>query len=164
MPHLTYQGLGFAGLVLIIDQATKWWMMGLLMPPPRTIEVTSFFNLVVAWNRGISFGLFDTEGRMGVWILSGLALVICGVLFQWMRKAHRLVLVLALGAIIGGAVGNVIDRLRFGAVFDFLDVHLAGYHWPAFNGADSFISVGAVFLILDSLFARSDLESKIDES
>ncbi len=109
-------------------------------------------------------GLFDTEGRMGVWILSGLALVICGVLFQWMRKAHRLVLVLALGAIIGGAVGNVIDRLRFGAVFDFLDVHLAGYHWPAFNGADSFISVGAVFLILDSLFARSDLESKIDES
>jgi signal peptidase II len=80
-----------------------------------------------------------------------------------MRKANRLAIVVALGAIIGGALGNVVDRIRFGAVFDFLDFHLGAYHWPAFNAADTFISLGAVFLLVDSLFARSDLGSKVDE-
>jgi signal peptidase II len=164
VPRLTRQGLTCAVLALIIDQASKWWIMTLVLHPPRALNLTPFFNLVAAWNRGISFGLFDTESNAGAWLFSGLALIIAAALFAWLRKVDRLAVAVALGAIIGGALGNVIDRLRFGAVFDFLDFHLGGYHWPAFNAADAFISVGAVFLVVDSLFARSDLGSKIDES
>ncbi len=163
MTRLTYRGLGCAGLALVIDQVSKWWMMRLVLDPPRAVNLTPFFDLVPAWNRGISFGLFDTESGLGAWLFSGLALVIAGLLFAWMRKANRLAIVVALGAIIGGALGNVVDRIRFGAVFDFLDFHLGAYHWPAFNAADTFISLGAVFLLVDSLFARSDLGSKVDE-
>ncbi len=76
-------------------------------------------------------------------------------LVVWMRKSTSALVTLALGGIIGGALGNVIDRVRWGAVADFLDVHVMGYHWPAFNVADSAISVGAVLLVLDALFAKS---------
>ncbi len=164
MSRLTYQGLGCTVLALVIDQASKWWIMTLVLRPPRVVSLTPFFDLLPAWNRGISFGLLDTENGAGAWIFSGLALIIVGVLFVWLRKANRLAIAVALGTIIGGALGNVIDRIRFGAVFDFLDFHLGVYHWPAFNAADAFISVGAVFLVFDSLFARSDLGPKIDES
>lgn len=162
MSRLTYQGLGCAALALVIDQASKWWVMTLILRPPRLVNLTPFFDLVPAWNRGISFGLLDTENGVGAWLFSGLALIIVGVLLVWLRKADRLVIAVALGTIIGGALGNVIDRVRFGAVFDFLDFYLGPYHWPAFNAADAFISMGAIFLVVDSLFARSDLEPKID--
>ncbi|TAN62117.1 MAG: signal peptidase II, partial [Magnetospirillum sp.] len=95
----------------------------------------------------------NTDGAWNVWLLSGLALVIVAAMLVWLRTASTRLAQVALGGIIGGALGNVIDRLRFGAVADFLDLHVLGYHWPAFNVADSAITVGAVILVVDSLFA-----------
>lgn len=148
------KGLGLAALVLILDQITKWWIVFTVMQPPRVIPVTPFFNLVMGWNRGVSFGMLDSDSQAAAWILSLLALAITAALGVWLYRADRLRVAFGIGLVIGGAVGNVIDRVRWGAVADFLDLHWAGYHWPAFNVADSAITVGALVLILDSLFVR----------
>ena len=145
-------GLVVAILVIVFDQATKWWIMAMVMQPPRIIPVTPFFNLVMGWNRGISFGLFDGDSAINVWILPLVALAIVAALVVWLRRVQGVWLASAIGLVIGGALGNVVDRLRFGAVADFLDFHVAGYHWPAFNVADSGITVGVTMLVLDSLF------------
>lgn len=144
-------GWGVAILVLAADQISKWWILAEVMRPPRVIEVAPFFNLVLTWNRGVSFGLFNSDSSSAAWILIAVALVISAILAVWLHRETRPIIVVSLGSIIGGALGNVIDRLRFGAVTDFLDLHLWGYHWPAFNVADAGISVGAVTLILHSL-------------
>ena len=149
-------GLSIAAVVGVLDQATKWWIVDAFMQPPRVIPVAPFFNLVLAWNRGVSFGMFDSDSDLTVWILSALALVIVMALAVWLRRADRLTVAAALGLVIGGALGNVADRLQFGAVRDFLDFHAAGYHWPAFNVADASITVGAVLLVLDSLFVKDE--------
>lgn len=145
-------GLVVAIVVIVFDQATKWWIMAMVMQPPRIIPVTPFFNLVMGWNRGISFGLFDGDSAVNVWILPLVALAIVAALVVWLRRVQGVWLASAIGLVIGGALGNVVDRLRFGAVADFLDFHVAGYHWPAFNVADSGITVGVTMLVLDSLF------------
>lgn len=145
-------GLGLAAAVLALDQATKWWIFEVVMQPPRVIPVTPFFNLVLGWNRGVSFGLFGGDSTLNSWILSAIALAIVVMLVLWLRQADNPWTSAAIGLIIGGALGNVIDRLRLGAVMDFLDFQVAGYHWPAFNMADTAITVGAAALILDSLF------------
>ncbi|MEW5726570.1 MAG: signal peptidase II [Pseudomonadota bacterium] len=156
-------GLSLAAVVVVLDQLTKAWVIDLMRPlgvwetpfySPTRIEVLPFFDLVMAWNRGVSFGIFNNGGQWNAVLLSLLSVAICVALVAWMRKAGSLLVSLALGGIVGGALGNVIDRVRFGAVADFLDVHVMGYHWPAFNLADSAITVGAVLLVLDSLFAR----------
>jgi signal peptidase II len=149
-------GLTFAAVIVVLDQLSKWYVIEVVMNPPRTIEVTPFFNLVMGWNRGVSFGLFNTGSAMAVWLLPALAAAIVVVLTVWLSRVDRLLLGAALGSIIGGAVGNVIDRLRYGAVADFLDFHAMGYHWPAFNLADTMITVGAAVLVFDSLFVRSE--------
>jgi signal peptidase II len=150
----TKVGIVAAILVVALDQTTKWWILEHVMRPPRVIELTGFFNLVMGWNRGVSFGLFNTSSPYNAWVLSAIALVIVTAMAVWLRRARSPFLATAIGLVIGGALGNVVDRLRFGAVFDFLDLHAAGYHWPAFNVADSAITVGAVMLVVDSLFAR----------
>lgn len=150
-------GLAMVAAVLIVDQLVKWWMLtdvfgltppimaGMTAPPVR---LTSFLNLALVWNDGISFGLFG--GTEGAWILSTLAaLVSCGLLV-WLWRARGGMLVMALSLVIGGALGNVIDRLRFGAVADFLDLHLMGYNLFVFNVADAAISVGVVLIVIDS--------------
>ncbi len=149
-------GLVAAILVILFDQATKWWIMAVVMQPPRIIPVTPFFNLVMGWNRGISFGLFDGDSAVNVWILPLVALAIVAALVVWLRRVQGVWLASAIGLVIGGALGNVVDRLRFGAVADFLDFHVAGYHWPAFNVADSGITVGVAMLVLDSLFMGAE--------
>lgn len=148
-------GLIIAGVCIFVDQLSKWWILTSVMNPPSVIPVTSFFNLVLTWNRGISFGMFSNDGNTGAWVLSILALVIIAFLISWMRKADTRAVTIALGLIIGGALGNVIDRILHTAVVDFLDFHFNNFHWPAFNAADSFITVGAAILIFDSLFSRS---------
>lgn len=157
------KGLGMAGLVILLDQLSKWWIMERVMRPegiegtpfftPMHVVVAPFFDLVMTWNRGVSFGIGNNDGPWNVLILSGLALAIVVAMLVWLRTAETPLAQAALGGIIGGALGNVIDRVRFGAVADFLDVHVMSYHWPAFNVADSAITVGAVFLVVDSLFA-----------
>lgn len=145
-------GLALAALTIVLDQLTKVWAIAELWDPPRFFEVTGFFNLVMVWNRGVSFGMFSNDSAIGPYILSTLAVGIAVFLFFWLRKAENRLVAAALGLVIGGALGNVIDRLRFGAVADFLDFHVAGYHWPAFNIADSAITVGVALLVFDSLF------------
>ena len=147
---MLHPGLVVAGLVIVLDQLSKWAILMFLDDPTA---VTPFLNLVVVWNRGVSFGMFDTAGALGPWLLSGLALAVVAALVVWLRRVKHSLAGVALGLIIGGALGNVIDRVRFGAVFDFLDFHAYGYHWPAFNVADSAICVGAALLLLDGLLA-----------
>ena len=147
-------GLGLALAVAVLDQASKWIIVARVMDPPRFIEVTPFFNLVLVWNRGVSFGMFNSGSRYIAWGLSAIALVIVLALILWLyRVRHRLVAV-AIGLIIGGAVGNVIDRIFRDqkAVADFLDFHALGYHFPAFNLADSAITLGVLALLYDALF------------
>jgi signal peptidase II len=151
-------------LVLVLDQATKWAALAWL-DPVQPIGVTPFFNLVLVWNPGISFGLLREAGAMGPWLVTLLAVVISVALVVWLARETRLVARLALALILGGATGNIIDRLRFGAVVDFLDFHAFGYHWPAFNLADSAIVVGAAVLLLDSLLGdRARLHKAQGES
>jgi len=157
-------GAAIAVVALIADQFTKIAMMrhvfdGAERCPDRYIlvdEVTSFFNLVMTCNRGVSFGMFNRESDYGPLLLTGLAVVIIIALSVWLWRATTRTSVLALGMIIGGAAGNVVDRVRFGAVVDFLDFHAFGYHWPAFNIADSAVCVGAAILVLESLFTRGE--------
>ncbi len=122
------------------------------MQPPRSIPITPFFNLVMGWNRGVSFGLLSDVNSWTVWVLPIVVVAITAALLVWLWRADRAWQAVALGLVVGGALGNLLDRLRFGAVADFLDVHVAGYHWPAFNVADSGITVGAVMLVIDALF------------
>jgi signal peptidase II len=149
-----WPGIGIAILVIAADQVTKWWIVYEVMALPRVIEVTPFFNLVMTWNPGISFGLFDIGSPLNALVLSVLALLIVAILLVWLYRSDRLFIGTGIGLISGGAIGNVIDRIRFGAVADFLDFHVAGYHWPAFNVADSMITIGAVMIVLDTLFDR----------
>ena len=139
--------------VILFDQITKWWILASIMQPPRTIPLTAFFNLVLAWNNGISFGLFNNNSDSNALILSILAIFIIICLHFWLNKAETKKIAIGLGLIIGGAIGNVIDRLVHGAVVDFLDFYFNTYHWPAFNVADSCITIGAIILIFDSLFS-----------
>ncbi|MBE1236413.1 lipoprotein signal peptidase [Phaeovibrio sulfidiphilus] len=150
---LLWGGL-LALLVIAADQASKVWIAFELMNPPRTIEITGFFNLVLVYNTGVSFGLFSNGSPWSVYALAGLALLVCVALLWWLRRVETRAQMLALGLIVGGAFGNVVDRLVYGAVVDFLDVHAFGHHWPAFNVADSAICVGAAFLVYDAFFAR----------
>jgi len=125
--------------VVLLDQITKWLVLADLMDPPRTVVVTGFFNADSAW---------------GPAILSGVALVISVCLLIWLYRAESRILAVAIGMVLGGAIGNLIDRARFGAVVDFLDFHALGHHWPAFNVADSAITVGVALLLYDSLFEK----------
>jgi len=159
-------GFAVAAVAMVADQITKWWILFVALPcfsgPPGPwcvaqappIEVTGFFNLVMAWNRGVSFGLFAHEADVMPYVLIAVALAITGFLVVWLRRTDRVFQAVCIGLVIGGAIGNVIDRFRFGAVADFLDVHAAGWHWPAFNIADSCIVVGVLLLVADGLFGK----------
>lgn len=146
-------GLAAAAAVIIFDQITKYWVLGFL-GVSAYIPFGDYFNIVRAWNTGVSFSMLNDYGNAGAWLLSGLAVVIVIMLFFWLRKENSRVIQIALGMIMGGAVGNVIDRIRFGAVFDFLDVHIGDHHWPAFNAADSFICIGAAVIIAEAVVAK----------
>lgn len=153
IPRITYAAYGFALCVIVLDQLTKAWVLGGLdLSELRRIEVwPPIFNLTWVENRGVSFGLFgDGSGR---WWLSLFALAVSGVLGWWAMKANRRLLITAIGLVMGGALGNVIDRIRFGFVIDFLDFSGTGFPW-VFNVADAAINIGVVLLILDSLLAE----------
>ena len=144
-----------------MDQVTKWWIINYIMQPIKTLPITPFFNIVLTWNSGISFGIFSNQGSFSVIILSTLATLIVFFLAVWLMKAENKKLIIGLICIIGGAIGNIIDRVYHGAVIDFLDFHIKSYHWPAFNVADSCIFIGATLIILDSLFPDKKEEANI---
>jgi signal peptidase II len=151
-----WSGLVVALIVVVADQAAKAWILGFFAghDGAPVAAVTPFFNLVLTGNRGMSFGLFNTNAAMNTAVFTVLAAAIVVGLIVWLRRAHSPMVRLALGLIIGGAVGNVIDRLVRGAVVDFLDFHLGAWHWFAFNLADAAICLGVVALLLDGLLAR----------
>ena len=130
-------------LVVLGDQVTKQIMLDLIFDPPRRIEILAIFNLVPVWNRGMSFGMLAGGGALVPIALTSLAIAVSAWLFWMVPRLHR-VQRLAAACIAGGAIGNAIDRLRFGKVVDFIDLHYAGLHWPAFNLADAAITIGAV--------------------
>jgi signal peptidase II len=150
---MTRLGLMVAVLVFGLDQLTKWVALFVLDLPEQSITVTPFFNLVMVWNRGVSFGMLNSAGTLAPWLLSGLALAVVIGLLVWLRRTEHWLIAIGLGLVIGGALGNVVDRLRYGAVVDFMDFHAAGYHWPAFNVADAAICIGAAVIVVDGLLA-----------
>lgn len=147
-------GLGVAVLVLVLDQLSKWWIVTDVMNPLRILDITPFLNIVLVRNRGASFGMFGEQGEWATWGLTLVALAIGIGLVVWMWRAQRTWIVAGLGMIVGGAAGNLIDRVRYGAVTDFLDFYWGDLHWPAFNLADSAITVGVVILLADALIGR----------
>lgn len=146
-------GILCAVVVLVADQLSKAWIIQFFQDHFWPVDLLPFLRLVMTWNTGVSFGIFNDGGPWNAWLLSALAGLVSIVLLVWLWRSKNTLICLSLGGIIGGAVGNLIDRIRFGAVADFIDVHAFGYHWPAFNVADSAITVGAILLILDSLFS-----------
>ncbi|MCC7281021.1 MAG: signal peptidase II [Acetobacteraceae bacterium] len=149
-------GVGLALLVLVLDQATKWWVLEVAaLDRVGQIVVTPFFNLTMVWNRGVTFGLLGSDLWFKPLLLGGLALVIAALLLRWLARAESWRIAWGLGLVLGGAVGNVIDRARFGAVVDFVHLHVAGYHWYVFNLADSAIVCGVGLLLLDALIRPS---------
>ncbi|WP_334128167.1 signal peptidase II [Sneathiella sp.] len=143
-------GLAIAALILAVDQLSKLYLIDLMERYPGGIEVTSFFNIVMVWNRGVSFGMFAGDGMR--WILVGVTALISIFIFLWLRKATNRLLAISLGLVLGGAIGNIIDRIRLGAVADFFDFDLIFMRWPAFNVADMAIVVGVALLLLENLF------------
>jgi signal peptidase II len=148
-------------LVLLADQASKWWVLNVLhLPDVGSVPVLPVLNLTMVWNQGVTFGLLQQQGPAGAWLLAGVALAVVVALLLWMRRAERVLTACALGAIAGGAIGNVIDRLRFGAVVDFLHAHAWGWSWYVFNVADASIVCGVAVLVLEGLLpARSRLQA-----
>lgn len=149
-------GLFVAAVAALLDQLSKMFVFGYLSETESMVQMTSFFNLVSAWNTGVSFSMFNDLGGMGVYILSAFSMIVAGFLIWWLSREKERLMQVALGLVIGGAIGNVIDRLRIGAVFDFLDFHYAGHHWPAFNLADSFICLGAALIICNGVLFNCD--------
>jgi len=163
--------LSLAIFIIIADQLSKWAVMEQVLRPlypldaePRGLvdwiinaperlpyigmDILPFFNFVVVWNQGVSFGMLSNDADYGPYLLIALSIAITIGFLIWMFRTQNLVHHLGIALVIGGAIGNVIDRFRFGAVFDFLDFHVFGFHWPAFNIADSCIVVGVFILMI----------------
>lgn len=149
-------GLIAAVAALAVDQASKLWLLFVFHIAERApVVLTSFFDLVLVWNKGISYGLFQQDGAVGQWALTGLKTVAVVLLWIWLARSHLRVTAVALGLIIGGAIGNAIDRLAYGAVADFMFFHVTTatwtFNWYVFNFADAAIVAGVVGLLYESL-------------
>ena len=151
-------GLLSALAVLVADQVTKagpwpsWRRTG-----PGVVPVTAFFDLVALWNTGISYGLFP-QGEAGRWVLVAIKVAAALAFAAWLTRAHRRVEALGLGLLIGGAIGNAVDRVVYGAVFDFIALHAFGYRWYVFNVADVAVVAGVGLLPL-RCFLRACLKN-----
>lgn len=142
--------IGVAALVFGIDQLHKWWMLDVYgINEKATVSITFFFDLVMVWNKGVSYGLFTTHTQE--WLIA-LSLAITAVLWVWACGAERAVSAIALALVIGGALGNAFDRAFRGAVADFFHFHYQGFSWYVFNLADVAIVAGVALLLYESLF------------
>ncbi len=155
------KGIIIAAISLFMDQFHKWYMIDIYEITPTPVAITPFLNFVMVWNPGISFGMFQ-DSEHGQYIFSALSSIITIILLIWLHKTKSKMESIALALIIGGAIGNIIDRVRFGAVADFFDFYIGGYHWPSFNIADSFIFIGAILLCIYSLFYYDESKKEID--
>jgi len=148
-------GLVTAAVALVLDQGSKVLILygfGLAhMGPGQSVPILPFFNLVMVWNAGISYGLFPAAGPEGIAILATFQLLAAGGLTWWLWFVNRPVLALSLGLLIGGALGNLVDRMVYGDVADFFHFYGFGYDWYVFNIADAAITFGVVGLLYDAL-------------
>jgi signal peptidase II len=154
--HLRY-GVIVAIATLVLDQASKFWLVRVFDIAHRgTVKLTPFFDLVLAWNQGISFGWFQNDGEIAQIVLMAIKAVAVVVLAVWMARSRTLIATVALGLIIGGAIGNGIDRLVYGAVVDFALLHVRigenTFNWYVFNLADVAIVAGVAALLYDSFW------------
>ena len=148
-----------AALIVVLDQISKWVALGNILPG-EVIYVAPFWNWVLTFNPGAAFSFLADQSGWQRWFFTLLALgVSAWIALELKKHPEQKLMALALTLVMGGALGNVIDRVRFGAVVDFIQWHAAGWYWPAFNVADSAISVGAVLLIVASLTHK---EEKVD--
>lgn len=152
---LTGWGLQLAASIVVIDLCTKILVLkGLAIGPDGILHVTPFMDFVETWNTGISYGLF-AQGVDGWWLLALLKIVAAIGFTIWLAQVTRKAEAFALALLIGGAVGNAIDRVVYGAVFDFVSLHAFGYRWYIFNVADIAIVAGVALLLYDSFFGRA---------
>jgi signal peptidase II len=143
-----------AAALVAVDQLTKAIILARFAPGER-LEVTGFFNLVLAFNKGAAFSLLAQAPGWQTPVLVAIALAAAAILSALLvRNLHKRLLCTGLALVLGGALGNLVDRLRLGHVVDFIDLHAAGWHWPAFNVADSGITVGAAILILEGFLGH----------
>lgn len=148
-------GIFTAFLALIADQISKF-VVDTKLVIDEPVEVCDYFNLIKVWNTGISFSMFNDYGTSGKIVLIAFAIAVVLFLLHWMYKEENRLKIFSLALIIGGALGNVVDRIRAGAVLDFLDFHYKTMHWPAFNLADTFICIGAFLLIWLEISAKQN--------
>ena len=153
IPRLALIAYVLALTVIVCDQALKYWVLDVFGLPERfSAPVAGPFYLTMVWNKGVSFGVLNIDAEWTRWVLSAFSLGVAAALAVWVWKVDRPILALAVGLIIGGAVGNAIDRVRLGAVTDFIDFTRLMFPW-VFNLADSAISIGSVLLIWDLFLA-----------
>ena len=156
-------GASVALLTLALDQASKWWVLLVyrLRDETRTVPVTPFLNFVYVENRGISYGLFQLDSDLGQWLLAGFAVIAVLAMAVWLAWSvtERLVAT-SLGLIMGGAVGNAIDRLALGGVADFIQLHAFGFYWYVFNIADAAIVAGVCGLLYESFVSSRNRAAK----
>jgi len=158
-------GLGVALVALALDQLTKWWIIHVYDLPERgRVAVTPFFDLVMLWNPGISYGLFAQDTELGRTVLIGFALVTAMALIVWIARTPNRLLAMSLALIVGGALGNAIDRMIYGAVADFVSLHAYGFYWYVFNVADAAIVLGVAGLLYDTLFSGHKIDAKQPDS
>jgi signal peptidase II len=148
-PHSAV-GLTAGAAVLAADQAHKWYMLEIMrLTEGRPIPVTSFLDLALVWNRGISYGLFKQQSPAGPWLLAIFACITAAAIAVWLAHLPSRLPAMSAGLIMGGAVGNAIDRMRFGAVVDYFSFHIGSWHWYVFNIADVAICLGVAGLLYD---------------
>lgn len=151
MRRLTFAAFGLAAVLFAADQATKEWVLWALPRHGAPIEVTSFFDITLVWNRGISYGLFQQEG-FGRWLLVAISIVASIALAVWIVRTRQRLVALGAALILSGALGNLVDRVRYGAVVDFVHLHAGDWSWYVFNVADAAIVVGVIVLVVDSFW------------
>ena len=150
-PHFAF-GLAIAALTFLADQATKFFVLRIFdLPLGGALVVTPFLDLVLTLNRGISYGLFPQESELGRWFLVALKIAAAALFIYWIARTSSRLVAAALGLLVGGALGNALDRALYGAVIDFVSLHAFGWRWYVFNLADSAIVAGVVGLMYDAL-------------
>ena len=154
--------MGIVVITLLLDQIIKFWVQGIMLPYD-VIPVMPYFNLRLGFNTGVSFSMFADLGRDTIWPLVGFALALSGLLTYWAMSSKRMVEIVGYAFIVGGALGNVVDRLYLGAVVDYLDFYYGDWHFPTFNGADVFINMGVFILIVDMILEHKNKDSQSEE-
>lgn len=148
-------GYGLAAAVFVLDQLAKWWIIdGLRLEERGYVELLPFFNLTWVENRGVSMGMLTADGEGGRWALVALTGAIALAVAAWLWRERSRFDVVALGLVLGGALGNIVDRVRFGYVVDFLHFFWKSWHFYVFNVADAAITVGVALLLLRAFLAR----------